>query len=48
MRQNRMLILRLVLLGTAVAFIAGFAVDEYSLVQSLVKFICVSCLGLSG
>jgi len=48
MKQNRMLIVRLVLLGISVAFVAGFAADEYSSVQSLVRFICVSCLGLSG
>lgn len=47
MRQNRVLIVRLVLLGLFLAFTAGFVVDQYSLVRSLVRFLCISCLGLS-
>jgi len=47
MKQNRMLILRLLLLGLFLAFTAGFAVDQYSLVRSFVRFLCISCLGLS-
>jgi len=48
MTENRTLILRLVLLAISVAFVAGYAATQYSSVQSLVKFICTSCLGLNG
>ncbi len=47
MKQNRMLIVRLVLLGLFFAFVAGFVVEQYSLVRSFVRFLCISCLGLS-
>jgi len=47
MRQNRVLIVRLVLLGLFLAFVAGFVVDQYSPVRSFVRFLCISCLGLS-
>lgn len=48
MNHNRALIFRLVLIAVSLAFVAGFAVDQYSFVQSVVRFLCISCLGLAG
>ena len=48
MKQNRLLVFRLVLLGIFAAFVAVFAADQYGLVRSFVRFLCVSCLGLGG
>ena len=48
MRQNRMLTIRLVLLGISLAFVAGFAADQYTFVRNVVRFLCVSCMGLGG
>ena len=39
---------RAVLLAVFLAFVGAFAVDQYSLARDAVRFICISCLGLSG
>jgi hypothetical protein len=41
-------LIRLLLLGLFVFFVAGFVASEYSLVRDAVRFICISCLGLGG
>lgn len=38
---------RLLLLGLSVAFVAAYAATHYDLVRDSVRFICISCLGLS-
>jgi len=45
--SNRMLVLRMVLLGLFLALLAGFVSDQYNFVQGLVRFICLSCLGIT-
>lgn len=47
MTRNRWLIVRLILLGLFVAFVAVFAAEQYGLVRSFVRFLCGSCLGLT-
>lgn len=42
-----MLVIRLVLLGFFLAFVVGFVSDQYNFVQGLVRFICLSCLGIT-
>jgi len=41
-------VIRLVLLSISLSFVIAFAVDQYSLVQDSVRFLCISCLGLGG
>ena len=48
MRGNRTLIIRLALLAVGIAFVAGFAIDQYGTVRDIVRFLCLSCLGLGG
>ena len=42
------LYLRLVLLIVFIVFVVGWATDQYILVQNMVRFICIDCLGLNG
>jgi hypothetical protein len=39
---------RVVLLAVSLAFVGAFVVDQYGLARDAVRFICISCLGLSG
>ena len=48
MKRNRLITLRLVLLVLFVVSVAVFAAAQYGLVQSFVRFLCTSCLGLGG
>jgi len=48
MKRNRLFTIRLVLLGLFIASVAVFAAAQYGLVQSFVRFLCTSCLGLGG
>jgi hypothetical protein len=47
MKRNRPLISRFLLLATFAVFVAVFAADQYGLVQSFVRFLCTSCIGLT-
>lgn len=47
MKRNRLLCIRLAVLAAIVAFMALFAAEQYGMVRSFVRFLCVSCLGLS-
>jgi hypothetical protein len=45
--RRRLLSIQLALLAICVVFVAVFAAEQYGLVRSFVRFLCVSCLGLS-
>lgn len=42
-----LLAIQLGLLAASVAFVAVFAAEQYGLIRSFVRFLCLSCLGLS-
>ena len=48
MRRKELLFLRLFLLGLSLFLVCGFAAEQYNSVRELVRFICISCLGLGG
>jgi hypothetical protein len=48
MRLNNTALIRIVLAGIFVVFVAAFVAAQYDTVRDTVRFICISCLGLSG
>ena|GEM_PF-4533950 len=42
------LFLRLTLLIVFIVFVVASVTDQYVLVQNMVRFICIDCLGLNG
>jgi len=47
MKLDRTLAIRVILLSASAAFVALYVAEQYGLVRSFVRFLCVSCLGLS-
>ena len=47
-RLNSVASVRLAVVIVFVAFIAAFALTQYDTVRDTVRFICISCLGLSS
>lgn len=46
MRSHSLLIIRLVLLATFIAFLGAFLTSQYEYVRSLVTVLCLSCIGV--
>jgi len=47
MKRNLLPAIRLALLSVSVVFVAVFAAEQYGLIRSFVRFLCVTCIGLS-
>ncbi len=45
--RRRLMAIQMALLVVSVIFVAVFVAEQYGLVRSFVRFLCVSCLGLS-
>jgi hypothetical protein len=45
--RRSLIAIRLGLLAVSVVFVAVFAAEQYGLIRSFVRFLCLSCLGLS-
>lgn len=48
MLSKYLLPIRLVLVITFAVFAGVWVADQYGLVQSMVRFVCINCLGLGG
>jgi len=48
MSNNRILVIRVLLLLLLLGFVAGFALSQYEDVRSMVITICTACIGLGG
>lgn len=46
MRSHSLLVIRLVLLATFIAFVAAFAVSQYEFTRGLVTVLCLACIGI--
>ena len=47
MKRSRLLTIQLSLLAVSIVFVALFAAEQYGLVRGFVRFLCITCLGLS-
>ncbi len=48
MLQRRTPVISLILMGVFLYLVISFAADQYLLTRGVVRFLCISCLGMDG